>query len=60
VKAAPPIHTAGLTGKRALVCGGTRGKPQEEAELVAFLVSDRAAAITGADHIIDGGALPTV
>jgi meso-butanediol dehydrogenase/(S,S)-butanediol dehydrogenase/diacetyl reductase len=34
---------------------GRIGEPEEVAELVAFLVSDRAAFITGGDYKIDGG-----
>lgn len=34
--------------------------PTEVAELVAFLASDRAAAITGSEYVIDGGTIPTI
>jgi NAD(P)-dependent dehydrogenase (short-subunit alcohol dehydrogenase family) len=36
------------------------GIPQDIAEIVGFLISDRAAWITGSNFIVDGGQNPTV
>ena len=38
---------------------GRPATPREVAELIAFVVSPRAAAVTGTEYVIDGGTVPT-
>jgi len=55
-----PTARQGLMDALGGIPIGRPAKPNEVADLIAFLVSPRAASITGSEYVIDGGTIPTV
>lgn len=62
---AAEAHTDYAGGKQIIMQSlggipiGRPAKPQEVAELIAFVASPRAGSITGTEYVIDGGTVPT-
>jgi NAD(P)-dependent dehydrogenase (short-subunit alcohol dehydrogenase family) len=54
------VHNVGGSSTTAGVSLGRFAEPREIAEVVAFLVSERASYVTCSENVVDGGTLKTV